>query len=158
MISLTLELPGMKPKTYKDEARMRECLDAYDLAKRYYQASYWGDCWWLTAYGHSTVDSARVGRPDFVQEAINYLQESKLSNDATLKLNSLYALAFIPQEPWCDIDFDFNTDQYVYIPRRDARQFNALAALNTYVQQSSATMPRYVSKCDVLKQFRSTTN
>ena len=131
---------------------------AYDLAKRYYQASYWGDCWWLTAYGHSTVDSARVGRPDFVQEAINYLQESKLSNDATLKLNSLYALAFIPQEPWCDIDFDFNTDQYVYIPRRDARQFNALAALNTYVQQSSATMPRYVSKCDVLKQFRSLTN
>ena len=39
MISLTLELPGMKPKTYKDEARMRECLDAYDLAKRWEAAA-----------------------------------------------------------------------------------------------------------------------
>ncbi|MBO4659469.1 MAG: hypothetical protein J5637_07595 [Prevotella sp.] len=128
---------------------------AYDLAKRYYQASYWGDCWWLTAYGHSCTDSARVARPDFVQKAIDYLQESKLSNDATLRLNSLYALAFIPQDPWCDIDYDFNTDKYIYIPRRGARQFNALAALNTYVKQSSATMPQYVSKCDVLKKFRS---
>ena len=127
---------------------------AYDLAKRYYQASCWGDCWWLSDYGHSVYDSARVNRPDFVQKAIDYLQQSKLTTDATLHLNSLYALAFIPQDPWCSVDFDFNTNKYIYTPLRGTRQFKALDDLNNYARQHSAQMPAYVSRCDVLKQFR----
>ncbi len=127
---------------------------AYDLAKRYYQASYWGDCWWLTEYGHSVYDSAHVDRPDFVKIALDYLQESKLSTDATLHLNSLYALAFIPQDPWANLDYDYDKGKYIYIPRRNARQYNAMADLNNYASQHSTSMPAYVSKCDVLKQFR----
>ena len=38
MITLTLNIRGMKPKTYTANVRMRECLDAFELAGRWDQA------------------------------------------------------------------------------------------------------------------------
>jgi hypothetical protein len=58
---------------------MREGLErreqAYKLASLYYQASYEGDCWWLTQYGVSvSQDSTLAGTKDFVAQAINLLE------------------------------------------------------------------------------------
>lgn len=58
---------------------MREGIDrrqqAYKLASLYYQASYEGDCWWLTQYGVScSQDSTLLGTKDFVAEAIALLE------------------------------------------------------------------------------------
>lgn len=39
MITITLQPRGMKPKTYQDDARMRECMDAFELARRWEQAA-----------------------------------------------------------------------------------------------------------------------
>lgn len=127
---------------------------AYDLATRYYQASYQGDCWWLTAYGQSINDTARADRPDFVSFAIKYLNESAKSNDPTLKLNSLYGLAFIPIDEWCDRDYDWENDRVIIKPRRNSRQFKALNDLSRFVSSGNAPQPVYVTKCDVLKQFK----
>ena len=127
---------------------------AYDLAVRYYQASYWGDCWWLTQYGQSVYDSARVDRPDFVAHAIDYLKESAKSSNPTLRMNSLYALAYIPVDPWCSIEEDWVNDRTIVTPLRKSRQFRALGDLNTFVKGTSTPLPDYVQKCDVLKQFR----
>ena len=145
------DLLGRYPLANEDMAEQI----AYELGKRYFQASYWGDCWWLTAYGHSSADSARVGRPDFVKLAIDYLEKSKMSSDPTMRFNSLYALAFIKQDPWAEEDYDFNTNKYIYIPRRDSRQYKALDELNTHILNGNYSNTKYVSKCDVLKQFRS---
>jgi len=123
---------------------------AYDLAVRYYQASYKGDCWFLTHYGQSISDTASVKEKDFVATAHSLLEESAKSSNATLRLNSLYALAFDPQNSWCD--YDWSTEQYV--PIRTRQQYKALARLDEYVQQNPSNLPRYVTKCDVLKQFR----
>ena len=41
---------------------------AYELAVRYYQASCYGDCWYLSHYGKSVNDSARVGEADFANK------------------------------------------------------------------------------------------
>ena len=127
---------------------------AYDLAVRYYQASYWGDCWWLTQYGQSVYDTARVDRPDFVAHAIDYLKESAKSSDPTLRLNSLYALAYIPVEPWCTMDEDWVNNRTIISPLRKSRQFAALGNLNNFVKGYNTPLPDYVQKCDVLKQFR----
>ena len=71
-----------------------------------------------------------------------------------LRLNSLYALAYIPTEPWCLVDHDWNTNRDIITPLRQNRQFAALRELNNYVQGSNIAPPAYVQQCDVLKQFR----
>jgi hypothetical protein len=54
---------------------MEKRLQAYKVASLYYQASYEGDCWWLTQYGvSSSQDSALSGTKDFVAQAIELLQ------------------------------------------------------------------------------------
>lgn len=35
MINITLSIRGFKPKTYQASIRMRECLDAFELANRW---------------------------------------------------------------------------------------------------------------------------
>ena len=129
---------------------------AYNLATRYYQASYLGDCWFITEYGQSITDTARVDRLDFVAEAIRYLNESAQSSNYTLHLNSLYGLAFIPNEAWCDWDYDWKNNKQIIIPHRKNRQYKALYDLNNYVEYQTAKVPKYVQQCDVLKKFRST--
>ena len=49
-----------------DLAREGEQKDmrAYELAVMHYQASCYGDCWFLTHYGHSIYDSTRNGEFD----------------------------------------------------------------------------------------------
>ena len=49
---------------------------AYQLASRYYQASCYGDCWYLTHYGWSCIDSARSYEKDFAQTYVIYIQPS----------------------------------------------------------------------------------
>ncbi len=142
-------------KYNKSSGETRKQL-AYDLATRYYQASYLGDCWFITRYGQSVSDTARVDRIDFVTEAMKYLNESAQSSNTTLRLNSLYGLAFIPYEPWCDMDFDWQSNKYIITPKTDTRQYKALYDLNNFVEKQSAALPKYVQKCDVLKKFRST--
>ena len=128
---------------------------AYDLAVRYYQASYYGDCWFLTQYGKSVCDTARTDRPDFVAKAIHLLEESARSNDPTVRFNSLYALAYIPVEPWCSIDYNWANNTSTYTPLRGNRQWRALNTLNNYVKgRALENLPLYVRRCDVLKKFR----
>lgn len=135
-------------------AQTRQQL-AYDLATRYYQASYLGDCWWLTQYGSSVMDTARVNRPDFVQIAIDYLQESKKSTNVSLCENSLYALAYIPADAWCDLDYDWSTGKEKRLLHRGSRQYKALMELNRFTQNTHPEeLSEYTRKCDVLKQFR----
>jgi len=130
---------------------------AYDLAVRYYQASYLGDCWWLTQYGVSSVDTAKVGRPDFVQLAIDYLQECKKSTSLSLYENSLYALAFIPTDPWCLEDYDWSANKTNYTPLRNSRQYKALKDLYKFADNHHPEeLSFYTRKCDVLRKFRST--
>ena len=126
---------------------------AYNMAVRYFQASFLGECWWLTNYGNSVAEEARKDRPDFVETAIKYLNESKASTNSTLSLNSLYALAYIPYGPWCDIDYNWENNTTIYKPLRQARQYKALYELNQFVKKSGS-QPEFIQKCDVLKTFR----
>ncbi len=131
---------------------------AYELASLYYQASYLGDCWWLTQYGwSSTQDSIPEGRMDFVQKAVDLLGESVQSTDFNLKQNSLYALAFIPSDQWCyrgwDEDAQTWYDDENPKPRPLSRQYKAIAALYDFVRANVREVAGYVYSCDVLEQF-----
>lgn len=77
----------------EDNARRQEA--ACDLASRYYQASCYGDCWFLSRYAHSCMDGARTFQMDFAQKAMEYLKDSRQSTDMKLQQQSLYARAYI---------------------------------------------------------------
>lgn len=126
---------------------------AYDLAVRYYQASCYGDCWYLTHYGQSVSDSARTNELDFVAEAIKYLKVSAQSSQLDLRYKSTYALAFIPVEPWYAIDYDENYNAIIR-PLPSTSQYQALASLLHFAQEYPQAIDHYTSHCDVLEKFR----
>ena len=136
---------------------VREDL-AYKLATRYFQASVYGDCWYLTDYGWSSyIDTLSTKERLFVDKTIEYLNISKQSTDMQMRLKSLYALAYIPVEPWCEEDYDWQTGATTYLPLRDNHQYKALNELDHFLSiHKNISTPNYVSKCDVLKQFRKT--
>ena len=146
---------------------MREGLDkrlqAYKLASLYYQASYEGDCWWLTQYGvSSTQDSALAGTKDFVAEAISLLNAAKAPKwnkkeerrSFDLQQKSLYALAFIHRDPMVTWSYDADYNAVAnYQPQ--SRQYQAMLALSGFANRYPQRVAAYVSRCDVLKKFQS---
>lgn len=126
---------------------------AYDLAVRYYQASCYGDCWYLTHYGKSVEDSARTGELDFAAQAIKYLKVSAQSSQLDLRYKALYALAFIPVEPWYATDYDANYNA-ILRPLPSSSQYQALAALDRFANEHPQYIDPYTSRCDVLQEFR----
>lgn len=126
---------------------------AYELAVRYYQASCYGDCWYLTHYGQSVSDSARTGEKDFAAEAARYLKVCAASSDLQLRYKALYALAFIPVEPWRTVGYDYQGNE-VYTPLPYSSQYKALANLDAFYKSHPEIIDSYTTKCDVLDMFR----
>lgn len=125
----------------------------YVLASLLYQASYEGDCWYLTHYDWSCADTVRTGDRDLILDAINYLDECSLKGDKNIQFKSLYALAFIRRDNAIDGYPYVFSDETVNF-RKNTRQYKALTKLYSFLTfnpdyQSSP----YVSHCDVLKRF-----
>lgn len=128
-------------------------LLAYEIATRLYQASCYGDCWYLTHYGKSSLDSARVNELDYAAKAIQYLNVCKRSTNQKLRYKALYALAFIPIQPWYTTEYDANFNEMI-CPNRDARQYKAMLDLYNYATQNPYDVDEYTTRCDMLKLFR----
>lgn len=125
---------------------------AYKLATAYFQASCYGDCWYLTRYYHSVGDTVLACEKDFAAEAVRYLEVCGRSQNIDMRRTALYALAYIPTDPWRvdSYDADYNV---VTTVRPDARQYKAYAALTDLLLRSPAAADDPVSRCDVLRQF-----
>ena len=126
---------------------------AYDLAVRYYQASCYGDCWFLTHYYHSQSDSARAGEKDFAAEAVRLLTATAKSSDLNLSYRSTYALAFMPIEPWYVTTYDADYNE-VKVLRPASSQYAALNALSRFAAAHPAAIDDYTRRCDVLREFQ----
>ena len=122
---------------------------AYDLAVRYMQASYAGDCWYLTHYSTGVYDEPYEGEMDMVKKAQELLQVAQGVTEFKQKEKVLFALAFLPIDPWRDVDY-WNDRVTV---NRNSQQYKALARLTDFERRNATRTSRYVSRCDVLKQF-----
>lgn len=129
---------------------------AYDLAVRYAQASYAGDAWYLTHYGKSIYDTARVGELDMVKKAAELLAVANSLNDFEWEERTLYAQAWLPLDPWCTEEWSSEKMGYVKLLHPQSRQYKALLSLYYLGQRDPARTSYYVSHCDVLKQFAKT--
>lgn len=124
---------------------------AYQLAVLSFQASYKGDCWFITHYGNSVTDTVKVGEFDYMSKAVEYLNVAKQSSDIKLKEKALFGLAYIPLGPWCESKWDDKAMDYVDFILRDSRQYKALKELSAFYRKNPKS--QFASKCDVLKQF-----
>lgn len=127
-------------------------IRAYELAVRYYQASYYGDCWFLTHYGKSVLDSTHDGELDFARKARELLAECKASSNLKIQYEALYALAYTDTDLWCTTEFD---DDYnpVTVPLPASSQYKALEALSKFIKEHPEEADEHATKCDVLKEF-----
>ncbi len=144
-------------KAYNAAASAAEKTDnAYRLAVAYYQASVYGDCWYLTHYTKSMFDSARTGELDYAAQAIKYLNECKMSSSKKMQCDAYYALAFIPIDNWYDDEYGlygYNTDTENLVPKPQSYRYGALANLMKFVVANPNDINMKTMKCDVLRQF-----
>ncbi len=131
---------------------------SYDLAVRYAQASYAGDCWYLMRDGKSCMDTLRVNEVDLIAKAHRYLQEAALTSDFRLKERALYAMAWreLYREGsfWREEIWDDNLSENVWKVNRQSPQYRAFTGLADLEKQNAQQTSQYVSRCDEFIQFR----
>lgn len=136
------------------EGRDKEQM-AYDIAVRYYQASCYGDCWFLTHYYRSVTDSARSWEKDFAAETVRYLNVARQSDNLQLRYHTLYALAFMPCEPWATTVYDEANDyREITVTHPQSAQYRAMTELEMFTRAYPKVIDNYTRRCDILKEFR----
>ncbi len=127
---------------------------AYQLAIFYTQASYAGDCWYLTRYGKSCIDSPRSNELNMLQKASTMLTYSQYISDFQWREKTFFAQAWLPIDSWYTEEWDEKALKYITVPQPRSRQFRALYTLVRYENEHPSLTSSYVSRCDVIKQFR----
>ena len=94
-LEYTKELKSAIAK-YNTSTGDERCNLAYKLAAMCYQASFWGNCWYLLENSWSIDDKPSDGQKLFEQKALTYLNvASNLDSDWQFLKNSYYAIAWI---------------------------------------------------------------
>ena len=128
----------------------------YKMASILYQASYKGQCWYISRYGQSVYDQVCYkDELDFVAEAARLLDEAVAeADDFVLKQNALYARAYIPfgsryhTQTW---DEEYNvTDHY----NKQSKEYQTMNQLATFVMNNRSQTSSKILRCDVIKQFQ----
>ena len=128
----------------------------YDLAVRYAQANFTGDCWWLMRDSKSVSDTLRVNEVSLAKRAISYLNKASQSKDFTLKEKALFALCYGELQPslWYEKIWNSNTYEYDRKPNPQGVQYAAFATLVDFEKKNAGRTSQYVSRCDEYIQFR----
>ena len=140
----------------KGKARQQQC---YDLAVRYAQAHFTGDCWFLMRDGKSICDTLRCNETDLAAKAADLLQQASQTKDAALKERALFALCYgylyfteLELQPWYSDNPSSPAYQRMTNPK--SPQYKALTALTGFERTNKAGVSSYVSRCDDFIQFR----
>ncbi len=138
---------------YHDASGEERLQLAFQLAVRYYQASEYGDAWYLTCYGKSTSIENDAIDPPFVQEAHQLLDEASKSSDFSLRERALYARAFAPYDNWHDYQWSNAIHDMIKIPIKSKPEYKAMKRLAEFAKEHHDEVSPYISRCDILKQF-----
>ena len=128
----------------------------FKKANLLYQASYKGDCWYLTHYAQSANDEQQKNEYDFVESARTLLREiEKNTTDINTQLKSIFAQTFIVGEnsEYCvQKKFDYSTSTFVNTLFFDTPHYRAMTLLDKFYQDNNLQAD-YMSKCDIYKRF-----
>lgn len=128
---------------------------AYKLASLYYQASYKGDCWYLSRYSWSSYDTiCYPNEENKMERAVEMLRQAKdAATTFSMQQKATYALAFIPYGP-AAVHITY-TDDYKTVRHldRNTYQYQSMRDLAQFYRFNRHKVAHYVSHCDVLNNF-----
>ena len=129
----------------------------YDLAVRYAQAHFTGDCWFLMRDGKSISDELRVNESDLAAKALNYLEQASASSDFKLKEKALFAMSYyyLHENPWYSFEWDSSKMDDVMVINKESSEYAALEKLARFEKENSQRTSSYVSRCDNYTSFLS---
>ena len=129
----------------------------YDLAVRYAQANFTGDCWYLMRDGKSIYDELRVNETDLAEKALGYLRQASASSDFKLKERALFAMSYyyLHKNPWYTFEWDSSKLEDVMKIHTESPQYKTLEELARLEQANSQRTSAYVSRCDNYTTFLS---
>ena len=132
------------------------CQRCYDLAVRYAQAHFTGDCWYLMRDGKSVSDTLRVNEVDLAAKAVSYLQEASRSAQFLLREKALFAMSYgaLYTQPWRESVWDETATDWVMRTNTSSPNYKALSALYRFEQANAQYTSDYVSRCDEFIQFK----
>ena len=127
----------------------------YDLAVRYSQANFTGDCWFLMRDGKSVDDELRVNETDLTGKAMGYLKQASAASDFKLKEKALFAMSYyyMHKNPWFTFEWDSSKMEDVMKIHQESSQYQALIELARFEQANSQRTSSYVSRCDNYTTF-----
>ena len=124
---------------------------AMQLAVRYYQASCYGDCWYLTHYDKLFGDSTRFWEKNFAQQAMIYLDVAK--QDKSLRQEALYARAFVQNSITSNgLWWLYDEEEHYKAVKNDVACEQAYDELLGYIRKNPSQVADYVSRCDVIRK------
>ena len=147
MLKLEGQLPLLKGKDYEQAC--------YDLAIRYAQASFKGDCWFIMRNGKSVTDEVRVNETDLSKQAVKLLCKAVNTTDKKLKERVLFALSYAELNPdmWFTSEWDSSISNYRLDVQPNSWHYKAMAALVDF-ERTNGPASTYVSRCDNYSTFR----
>lgn len=132
----------------------------YDLAIRYAQASFTGDCWYLMRDGKSVNDNVRRNEKDLAALAASMLHSIRKPRGFEFQEQVLFGLTYSPlsNSPWFTMTYNSERSDYDFVPHPDSQQYQRLAALAAFERKNAGRTSQYVSRCDnyatFLKHYR----
>ena len=147
MLAMETRLPQLKGKDYEQAC--------YDLAARYAQVNFTGDCWFIMRNGKSISDAVRDNETDLNKQAVRLLCKAVNTTDKKLKERVLFALsyAYLNPDSWYKSEWDSDISDYRIIAQPDSWQYKALATLVDFERQNGPASP-FVSRCEEYDVFR----
>ena len=147
MLAMETRLPQLKGKDYEQTC--------YDLAARYAQVNFTGDCWFIMRNGKSISDAVRDNETDLNKQAVRLLCKAVNTTDKKLKERVLFALsyAYLNPDSWFTSEWDSNLGDYRIIVQPDSWHYKALATLVDFERQNGPASP-FVSRCEEYDVFR----
>ena len=127
----------------------------YELAVRYAQASFTGDCWYLMRDFKSVTDTVRVNEVDLAAKAASLLQKAGDPKDFLLKEKVLFARAYVYMNPspWYDEVWNNETYEYDHVPNPKSAQYKAFATFADFAKKHASELSGYVTRCDEYDTF-----
>ena len=133
------------------DARLQTC---YDLAVRYAQANFTGDCWFIMRDTKSLSDTVRTNEVDLGAKALSLLREASEATDLKLKEKALFALSYgdLLKELWYNAEWNSEKGDYDIKPNPTAKQWLAFAKLAEF-EKNIEEKAHYISLCDEYDTF-----
>lgn len=151
------DMIAAKAEFQKATTGAEKAMAAYKIAGFYLQASFRGNCWYLSRYGNSVNDEmCYKEEADFLGEAAHWYETALAQQGISNKDMQLYlyANAWLPYgEEMIVAEYDSNYN-LIYKYNKQSRKFKAMVALKQFATKNPNSLIPVVSKCDVLRQFK----